>query len=366
MKKFGFGTMRLPLLNPEDKGSINYDEVSSMVDVFLEGGFLYFDTAYPYHDCLSEVAVKKCLTERHDRSSYILADKMPILRVTCKEDYERFFTEQLEKTGAGYFDYYLLHNIGVERYPNVQKFGGFEFINEKKKAGLIKQIGFSYHDNAVLLDRILTEHPEVDFVQLQINYLDWTSPVIQSEANYEVCKKHGKPVVVMEPIKGGKLIDLPEEAAKLCKEAGVKPAELALRFAMSLDNVFMVLSGMSNIEQLKENISTDFKELTADEYELVAKIRDIINESKAIGCTSCGYCMEVCPKNINIPGYFGLYNMHATTGNKSNMYYERAFTGHGKSTDCIKCGACEKNCPQHIEIRKNLDLFSKLYENVGQ
>ena len=369
MKKFGFGTMRLPLLNEEDKSSIDYEQVCRMVDTFLERGFTYFDTAYPYHEGFSEVAVKKCLVDRYPRESYVLADKMPIIRVTGSEDYEKYFNEQLEKTGAGYFDYYLLHNIGVERYPKVKNFGGFKFLAKKKEEGIIKKLGFSFHDNAELLETVLSENPEIDFVQLQINYLDWESAVIQSGKCYKVCEKYNKPVVVMEPIKGGTLAVLPEEAQKLIDEYNAKghkltAPELAIRFAASLDNVFMVLSGMSNEAQLNENTEfmSDFKPLSEEEKELVEKITAILNRTIAIPCTSCKYCLEVCPISVNIPAYFGLYNMHSTTGKKTNMYYERAIENHAKASECLKCGACEKNCPQHISIREWLDKFVQLYE----
>ncbi len=376
MKKLGFGTMRLPILDADDKKSIDYKQVEKMVDSFIEQGFTYFDTAYPYHEEMSEIAVKKCLVERYPRDKYILADKMPILKVKCADDYERFFAEQLFKTGVDYFDYYLLHNMGVERYPNAQKFGAFDFIEEKKKQGYIGKTGISFHDRADFLDQVLTDHPELDFVQLQINYLDWESAVIQSRLCYEVCKKHGKPIVVMEPVKGGMLAKLPEKVAKLIDRFveenadlynNTKPsyASFAVRYAASLDNVFMVLSGMSEIDQMLDNTSymRDFKPLCDKEYELINEVTDVLLESIAIPCTSCRYCTEVCPKNINIPAYFGLYNMHALTGNKSNMYYERAYTNHGLASECIECGKCEKNCPQHIEIRKWLKDFVKLYEN---
>lgn len=375
MKRLGFGTMRLPLLNPEDKTSIDYEQVNQMVDSFLEQGFIYFDTAYPYHEGMSEVAVKKCLVDRYPREKYLLADKMPILKVTCKEDYEKYFTEQLEKTGAEYFDYYLLHNMGVERYPNAQKFGAFEFIEEKKKQGYIKKTGISFHDNAQFLDRVLNDHPEIDIVQLQINYMDWESTVIQSRLCYEVCKKHGKQVIVMEPVKGGVLAKLPDKALKLIEEFATENADLyggklpsaasfAVRYAASLDNVMMVLSGMSALEHMTDNTSymVDFKPLCDKEYELIDKLSKILWETIAIPCTNCRYCTEVCPKNINIPAYFGLYNMYTTTGNKSNMYYERAYTDHGLASECIKCGKCEGNCPQHIDIREWLDKFVELYE----
>ncbi len=366
MKKFGFGAMRLPLTNPDDKTSINQELLNQMVDEFLAAGFVYFDTAYPYHEQMSEPAMKKALTERHDRSEYIFADKMPTILVKAPEEYPMYFERQLTRTGVEYFDYYLMHNMGKDRYARTQKFGGFEFAMRMKEEGRIKNFGFSFHDDADTLDRILTEHPEVDFVQLQINYLDWENKVIQSKKCYETAKKHGKPVVVMEPVKGGTLANLPKEAMELLlsHNPDATPASYALRFVAGLDNVMMILSGMSNLEQVKENtaLMSDVKPLNEDEKKLLFKVAEIINQSQAVPCTACGYCMEVCPKNIAIPGLFGLYNNYKINGNFSNMYYNRVVYEKGKASDCIGCHRCEKNCPQHIAIPaelKNITPFEK-------
>lgn len=365
MKKLGFGTMRLPLTDPDDEKSIDYDQVCSMVDHFLEQGFVYFDTAHMYHKDMSESAVKRCLTDRYSRDRYILADKMPLVRVKTADDYPRIFEEQLSRCGVEYFDNYLLHNIGKERYANTENLGGFKFVSDLKEQKLVKNIGFSYHDNAELLDEILTKHPEIDFVQLQLNYLDWNSGAIQSGACYEVACRHGKPVIAMEPVKGGSLANLPMEAMKELEKSGAKgsPASYAIRYTASLDNCMMVLSGMSNLEQLVDNTAymKDFRPLSEKEREMLKRVTEIIN-SNITPCTNCKYCMEDCPKNINIPAYFGLYNMYTATGKKTNMYYERASMNHGKALDCIKCGKCEKNCPQHIEIRSELEKFAGIYE----
>lgn len=367
MKKLGFGTMRLPLYNFEDKASINQELFNQMVDYFLEAGFTYFDTAYPYHEQMSEVACKKALADRYDRKSYIFADKMPTILVKSAEEYSMYFSQQLEKTGVGYFDYYLMHNMGRDRYAKTSKFGGFEFALKKKEEGVIKNFGFSFHDDAKTLDMILTQHPEVDFVQLQINYLDWENDVIQSRKCYETAIKHGKKIAVMEPVKGGTLANLPEKAAKLLYDFNpeVSPASYAIRFAASLDNVFMVLSGMNDMQQVVENtaLMDNMKPLNADEQKILAKVVDIINTSNEIPCTSCGYCMEVCPKNIAISGLFGVYNNYKVNGNFSNMYYNRAVYEKGKASDCIECHACEKNCPQHIEISQELKKI-KPFENA--
>lgn len=367
MKKLGFGTMRLPLCNSDDPKSIDFAQVEQMVDAFLAAGFTYFDTAYPYHDECSEDAVKRCLTARHPRESFQLADKMPIVRVRCPEDYRTFFAQQLERCGVDYFDVYLLHNMGVDRYASTQKHGGFEFLQELKAAGKAKKIGFSYHDNAELLDKILTEHPEVDVVQLQINYLDWDSAVTQSGACYAVAEKHGKDVIVMEPIKGGVLANLPPKAAELLAEQGTpgaSAASYALRFAATLPSVKVVLSGMSSIAQMQDNLNSmgDFRPITESEQELLNTLRDVINASTAVPCTGCKYCLEECPIQVNVPAYFGLLNLYQTLGKKTNMYYERAIFGHAKASECLKCGKCEKICPQHIPIRQHLESFKALYE----
>ena len=362
MKKFGFGAMRLPLIDSQDKSSIDMEELKKMVDEFMAAGFTYFDTAFPYHEQLSENALKEALVDRYDRDSYIFADKMPTVLVKSGDEYPMYFNKQLEKTGVGYFDYYLMHNMGRDRYFNTDKWGGFDFARRMKEEGKIKKFGFSFHDDAEMLDQILTEHPEVDFVQLQINYLDWDNKIIQSRACYETARKYNKPIVVMEPVKGGTLASLPKEAASLLWEYApdVLPVSYALRFAASLPGVFMVLSGMSSLEQVKDNIRImdNPAPLNEGEKELLSKIVDIINSKTVIPCTSCGYCMEVCPKNINIPGLFGLYNNYCINNNFSNMYHGRLVMGRGSASDCIKCHRCEKNCPQHIKIPDNLELVA--------
>ena len=362
--------MRLPLLNSEDPKSIDMDQFKRMVDRFLERGFTYFDTAYPYHEECSEAAVREALVKRNPRDSFLLADKMPILRVKSAEDYDRFFKEQLERCGVDYFDYYLLHNLGRDRYDNTQKFGGFPFLENLKKEGKAKYIGFSYHDDAETLDRILTDHPEVDFVQLQVNYLDWDGAVAQSGKCYETAVKHGKKVTVMEPVKGGTLARLPEEAVSLFndfyKDTSPLPsaASLAIRYVASLSEVQIVLSGMSSLEQLDDNTSymQEFVPLTEEEQNLTAKITEVMKCTVRVPCTSCRYCLEECPISVNIPDYFGLLNLHAVTGQKTNMYYQRYSMNHAKASECLKCGRCEQICPQHIEIRSFLEEFAALYE----
>ena len=367
-KKLGFGAMRLPLSNSDDPKSIDLEQVKTMVDRYLERGFCYFDTAYPYHDGYSEEALRQCVVERYPRERFLLADKMPVYLVKSGEDYERFFAEQLRRCGVEYFDVYLLHNLGRDRYPETERYGGFDFIRRLKERGQARNIGFSFHDDAETLDRILTEHPEVDVVQLQINYLDWDGAVAQSRRCYETAARHGKEIIVMEPVKGGQLARLTEPAMALFSEfyggSAPSPASLAIRYAASLEQVKVVLSGMSTPEQVDDNTAfmREFAPLSAGEHELAERIAAELKRSIRVPCTSCRYCMEVCPQNIAIPDYFGLLNLHAVTGKKTNMYYERYSMNHGKASECLKCGLCEKNCPQHIAIRDMLEEFAALYE----
>ncbi len=368
MKKLGFGTMRLPLVNPEDKADIDIRQVCRMVDLFLERGFTYFDTAYMYHLYASETAVRKALVERHLRESFVLADKLPLSHLKEKEDMARIFDEQLVKCGVEYFDYYLLHNVFQASYETAKRLDAFGFAREKLEEGKIRHLGFSYHADAELLEEILKAHPEVEFVQLQLNYLDWESPYIQSRRCYEVCRRYGKDVIVMEPVKGGTLADVPEDAKALFKEhrPEMSPASWAVRFAAGKEGVIMVLSGMSDEAQLLDNTSymQDFKPLDETEEQVIRQVTDILNSSIAVGCTGCRYCVEGCPKQIAIPEYFSLYNQYRQFGDKSNAkgYYPNYTARHGAAADCISCKKCEHICPQHLPIAALMKDVSAVFD----
>ena len=372
MKKLGFGMMRLPLSDPKNQGQVDLNRVCAMVDLFLEQGFTYFDTAYMYHEHNSERVVRETLVKRHPRDSFTLATKLPLalMKDSAPADQERIFSEQLEKCGVTYFDYYLLHCLNKENYERAQRLDSFAFLREKKAAGLARHIGFSFHDTAALLDEILTAHPEVDFVQLQINYLDWDSENVQSRKCYEVAVKHGKQVVVMEPVKGGSLAHMVPEAEALLR--GAHPdwslASWGIRFAASLENVMVVLSGMSDLEQMRDNTSfmADFQPLTKAETDTVFQAAEILRRAIAVPCTACRYCVEGCPQNIAIPEYFAVYNtleqMGGTITPPILSRYAMQAKGHGRASDCVSCGQCEAACPQHIEIISWLKKVAETFE----
>ena len=371
MKKLGFGLMRLPQLDPDQAASIDMETVCRMVDTFLERGFTYFDTAYMYHDFKSEIALREALVKRHPRESFTVATKMPVLFLKEEADLERFFNEQLKKCGVEYFDYYLLHNLRVSHYPVAEKCHAFEFISRKKAEGKIRKIGFSYHDNAELLDKILTAHPEVDFVQLQINYLDWDNESIQSGKCYEVATKHHKPVVVMEPVKGGMLAKVAPQAECILREYAPDKTvpSWAIRYAASLENVMMVLSGMSSMEQLLDNTSymQDFQPLSTEERNVLQRAVGVIRSSVAVPCTACGYCLAGCPKDIAISKYFALYNTEKLAKpegfSTQKLYYTNYTHTYGKASDCINCKQCERACPQHLEITSYLKDVAAEFED---
>ena len=370
-KKLGFGCMRLPIIGDKTE-NIDFDTFSKMVDTFMGQGFTYFDTAYPYHNEKSEEAVRKCLVERYPRDSFLLADKMPVWLVKTNEDYQKIFDTQLERTGATYFDFYLLHALNKERFDFLQETGGFEFGTKMKAEGKVKNLGFSFHDSAEVLDEILTAHPEVDFVQLQINYFDWNSINVQSGDCYAVAEKHNVPIIVMEPVKGGTLANLIGKPAELLQELNPEAsyASYAIRFVASLPNVMMVLSGMSTMEQMLDNTSymKDFVPLTSKEKDVIKKVTSALEEMKSIRCTSCQYCVKGCPKQIRIPSIFTVYNMSMQFGITDSIRRQyREVTGEerGKASDCIACGKCEQQCPQHLPIRELLkEVASSLEEQI--
>ena len=363
--KLGFGLMRLP-----KKGfSIDIGETCEMVDRFLQAGFDYFDTALLYPG--SEPAVKKALTDRIPRERYRLATKLNAMIAPTEKAAKQQLTTSLERTGAGYFDYYLLHDMGVEHYEIYKKFDCFTWLADKKARGLVRHMGFSFHDNAEVLDKILTEHPEVEFVQLQINYLDWDSEGVQSRQCYEVAVKHGKPVIVMEPVKGGTLAKVPAGVEKLFKEYAPEASvpSWAIRFAASLSNVKMVLSGMSNMAQLLDNTGfmQDVQPLCAEEENRIRQAVSLINSSIAIPCTGCAYCTGGCPRHIAIPQYFSLYNadlqeVEGKSWKPQGEYYDNLTNTYGKASDCIGCGQCEGVCPQHLPIIENLKQVARHFE----
>ncbi len=363
--KLGFGLMRLPSNN----GEIDIEQFKRMVDIFMENGFTYFDTAWGYANGKSEEAAKIALIDRYPREKFQFATKLPAwMGVNTEEEAKEMFWTSLRRTGAGYFDFYLLHNLGDGREEYFDRFKIWDFAAELKEKGLVKHVGFSFHDRADLLDKILTEHPESEFVQLQINYADWDDITVQSRKCLEVARAHGKPVVVMEPVKGGLLAKLPEEAAAILREADpeASQASWAVRFAASQDNIITVLSGMSNIEQMENNVSfmRDFKPLTPEEYKVLDRVNEVLGKGRGVPCTDCRYCMKGCPMGIKIPHIFEALNramIFNNIGSAKNSYNWETKVG-GKVEDCVECGACERVCPQHIAIRENLKKAAEMFK----
>ena len=350
--KLGFGLMRLPRREDE---SIDIEETSKMVDAFIEAGGTYFDTAFVYEG--SEEAIRQALVERYPRDNYTLASKCMIMpnSSTTMEEAKKEIEISLERTGAQYFDYYLIHAIQRGNYQKYEEYGIWDYVKELKEKGLTKHYGFSFHGDPELLEELLQKHPDVEFVQLQINYADWENPGVASKINYETCKKHNKPVVVMEPVKGGILADPIDSVKEILQQANpnVSYASWALRYVASLDNLLAVLSGMSSLKQMEDNLSfmKDFKPLTEEEYKTIQKAQAAIDADKAIACTACHYCTKGCPMNIPIPEIFNVENRKKGSPEfRTKREYTIVTQDKGKASDCIMCGQCENACPQHLPI----------------
>lgn len=351
--KFGFGLMRLPLNNPEDTTDIDIEQLKKMVDMFIERGFNYFDTAHPYHKTCSEPAVKAALTSRYSRDQYILTNKLSQTFFETEEEIRPLIESQLEACGVEYFDFLLMHAQNKTNFEKYKRCRAYEIGFELKKEGKVKHVGLSFHDTADVLDKILTTYPEVEVVQLQFNYFDYESDTVQSRKCYEVCEKHGKPVIVMEPIRGGNLIKLPDEADELMTEKGMNKAELAIRYAASFDNIMMVLSGMHCLEDMDCNTQfmADFKPLSEEEFALAAKVTEIIKSKMLVPCTGCRYCVDGCPMHIVIPDLFTCLNSNNMFKSwQAGAYYAAHTAGKGKASDCIGCGQCEGVCPQNLNV----------------
>ena len=361
-KNFGFGFMRLPMKD----GEIDTEETKRMVDAFLDAGFNYFDTAHGYHKEKSEIALRECLTSRYPRESYVLADKLTENYFKTEADIRPVLEEQLAACGVEYFDFYLMHSQCTLNYPHFKACRAYETAFALKAEGKVRHVGISFHDRAEVLEQILTEYPEIEVVQIQFNYLDYDDPAVQSRKCYEVCVKHGKPVIVMEPVKGGNLVNLPEEAKAVLDELhGGSPASYALRFAAGFPGMMMVLSGMSSMEQMRNNLSfmADFRPLNDTELAAIARVQAIFRGKHLIPCTSCRYCTDGCPKHIAIPDLFATMNTRQLYRDWNAGYYYDIHTMDGrKASDCVKCGKCEHVCPQHLPIRKLLEDVAKEFE----
>lgn len=366
--KLGFGLMRLPKLS--DGKTIDIEQVKQMVDLFIGGGGTYFDTAYVYDNGDSEKAAKAALVDRYPRESYTLATKINAwMQCHDEESAKQQFYTSLERTGAGYFDYYLLHALKEENIGKYDEYHLWDFVKELKEKGLVKHYGFSFHDSPEVLDRLLTEHPDVDFIQLQINYADWENPDVASRANYEIARRHGKSITVMEPIKGGSLANPPAIVQEIFRGAAPDAsfASWAIRYVASLDGIITVLSGMSNIPQMEDNMSymSGFQRLTGAEQETIRKVQAALSSVDQIPCTACHYCTDGCPMQIPIPEIFRARNEQLAFGNleRGQEMYDTAIEGRGKASDCISCGQCEGACPQHIPVITRIAECAQALEN---
>ena len=353
-KNFGFGMMRLPMLGEE----VDTETTSKMADAFLAAGFNYFDTAHPYIQGKSELAFRTCVAERYPRDAYLLANKLSGSFFEKEEQIRPLLESQLQACGVEYFDFLLMHAMNAARHETYRKLNAYDIAQQMKAEGKIRHVGFSFHDSAEVLDQILTDRPEMEFVQLQFNYVDYEDNRVQARACYEVCRRHGKPVMVMEPVKGGSLVNLPAEAMKLLPNGS--PASYAIRFAASFEGLAMVLSGMSNMEQMEDNLSfmADFQPLTAEEHQTIGKVRTLYQAQHRIPCTACRYCTDGCPAGIPIPDVFACMNQKRAGEGTPDQDYA-AFENNASA--CIGCGQCEEACPQHLEIRELLKEVDKAF-----
>ncbi|WP_081778657.1 aldo/keto reductase [Butyrivibrio proteoclasticus] len=364
---FGFGCMRLPMIGSE----VDIEQFKDMVDYFIDNGFNYFDTAHGYIDGKSEKAIKVAISDRYPREKFLLTNKLSDSYFHKQEDIRPFFQSQLDACGVEYFDFYLMHAQNARNFEQYKECKAYETAFELKKEGKIKHVGLSFHDSAEVLDKILTTYPDVEIVQIQFNYLDYEDPSVQSRKCYEVCRKHNKPMIIMEPVKGGSLINLPSEAQKVYDELGngLSNASYAIRFAAGPEGIRVVLSGMSNMEQMKDNVSfmKEFKPLSEEEMGAIAKVTAIYKGLDMIPCTACHYCVEQnhCPMNIKIPEMFACYNTRKIFNDwNQRMYYGNVLVTdeHAAASACIECGGCEAVCPQHLEIRNLLKEVAKELE----
>lgn len=364
-KNFGFGCMRLPMKG----GEVDYDEFRRMIDLFMAEGFNYFDTAKVYLEGKSETALRDCLVKRYPRESYVFTNKLSAHCFDTEAEVRPLFEQQLRDCGLEYFDFYLMHSQNKEVFEKYRKCRAYEQAIGFRKEGRIKHLGMSFHDKAEVLDEILTAYPEVEAVQIQLNYVDFDDPAVQSRKCYEVCRKHGKPMMIMEPVKGGSLANLPSDAAKILDDLhGGSAASYAIRFAAGFDGVFMVLSGMSNLGQMKDNLSymKDFKPLDEKERAAVDEVCTVFRSKNLIPCTACRYCTDGCPEHIDIPNLFSCMNSkYVYKSWNVKYYYDKVYTKrNGKASDCIKCGKCERSCPQHLPIRKLLEEVAAEFEKA--
>lgn len=364
MTKLGFGCMRLPMKGRE----VDYDQFNKMIEIYMQNGFNYFDTAHGYLQMQSEIAIGKCLATKYPRASYILTDKLTGAYFQKQEDILPLFNSQLKTCKVSYFDYYLMHSQNAQEFEKFKRCKAYETAIELKKQGKIKHFGISFHDKATVLEQILLEYPEIEVVQIQFNYVDYESPSIESKKVYDMARKYQKEVIVMEPIKGGSLIHLPLEAQKEIDSLNINHsnANLALRFAGSFDGVMMVLSGMSSIDQVEQNVKimSPFIPLSKKEFEILFKVSSIFNQQDLIKCTNCHYCVAGCPKKIDIPNLFSCMNQKNRYKDWNSEYYYNIHTrnGHGKASECISCLQCEKICPQHLPITSLLKQIAKTFE----